>query len=74
MQEEHNYKETSLNYGVYNYEPLLHKAKTNQMKNKQKNKLGKVGNLATSCTDWPVETDGDPHANEWKYEVTTNGN
>jgi len=51
MQEEHNYKETSLNYGVYNYEPLLHKAKTNQMKNKQKNKLGKVGNLATSCTD-----------------------
>lgn len=50
-QECHNYKEMSLNGGVYKHEPLLHRAKTDQMKNKQMNKLGKVGNLATSCMD-----------------------
>lgn len=52
-QECHNYKETCLSGGVYRHEPLLHKAKTNQMKkqtNEQTVKSRQLCNLLHGLT------------------------
>lgn len=71
MQGCHSYEEISLNGGIYEHGLLLYKEKTNQMKIKEMNALGKVVNIAPSYMEWPVEIERELNASHGKHKATT---